>query len=38
MLESLMVKVATDPGVRVKEGGDRPTLKSGAFQPVFRVP
>jgi len=33
-----MVNVATEPGVRVKEGGDRATLKSGAFEPVLRDP
>ena len=33
-----MVKVATEPGLRVSEGGDKETLKSGAFGPVFGVP
>jgi hypothetical protein len=33
-----MVKVAIEPGFRVSEGGAKPTLKSGAFDPASRVP
>ena len=38
MLESLIVKATTDPGLRVREGGERATLKSGELGPVFSVP
>ena len=37
-LASAIVKVAIEPGFRLSEGGARPTLKSGAPNPVFRVP
>ena len=37
-LESFIVKVATDPGLMVREGGVNATLKSGPFEPAFRVP
>jgi len=33
-----MVKVATEPGLRVIEGGVKATLKSGAFEPALGVP
>lgn len=38
MLDSTMLNVATDPGLRVSEAGDKATLKSGAFELVFRTP
>lgn len=37
-LESCIVKVAMEPGFKLSEGGTNPTLKSGAPDPVFRVP
>jgi len=37
-LESFIVKVATDPGLMVREGGVNATLKSGPFESAFRVP
>jgi len=37
-LESLIVKVAMDPGFSVSEGGVKATLKSGPFESAFRVP
>ncbi len=38
VLESLIVNVAIEPGLRVTEGGVNAMLKSGVFEPVFRVP
>jgi hypothetical protein len=37
-LERMTVKVAKEPGFTVREGGAKPTLKSGAFTPEFGVP
>jgi hypothetical protein len=38
VLESLTVKVATEPGLRVTEGGSTAMLKSGVFAPVLMAP
>jgi len=38
MLESLIVNVATEPGLRVTEGGVIAMLKSGMFEPVLIAP
>jgi len=38
VLESLIVNVATEPGLRVIEGGVNAMLKSGVFEPVLRSP
>jgi hypothetical protein len=38
VLESLIVNVATEPGLRVIEGGANAMLKSGVFEPVLRSP
>lgn len=38
MLESLIAKVATEPGLRVTDPGVNAILKSGVFEPVLRSP
>jgi hypothetical protein len=37
-LESLIVNVAIEPGVSVTEEGVNAMVKSGLFEPVFRLP
>jgi hypothetical protein len=38
VLESLIVNVATEPGLRVTEAGDIAMVKSGIFEPGLRAP